>query len=230
MAHAFFWAKVKTAVAMVVAVTAVVGATAVAVQQARKPLFTDHFGGAQPSSAWSSVGGTWTQKDGILSQTSTGVADPRKAVIVDRTYPTDVQITARVRIDSWVDGDYARAGVGVSTNPADGCGYNLTFHHWQSSRHKVQFLDDSLIWGNAYDFQWELGTWYWFKLKRQNDVLYGKVWRDGTPEPAGWPYVQEGWIKRTGGAPALNGGSSIPAQGSGNATVSFADVEVDHPQ
>jgi RNA polymerase sigma factor (sigma-70 family) len=228
MAHALFWAKVKTAVAVVVAVSAVVGAT-VAVQQARKPLFADHFKATQPGSAWKFVGGTWTQKNGVLSQTSTAVADPRKAVIVDRSYPGDVQIAARVRVDSWVNGDYARAGVGLYTNPADGCGYGLAFHYVDGSRYKVQFLDDSLLWGNAYDFRWDVGTWYWFKLKRQNGILYGKVWRDGASEPSGWPYVQEGWTDRTGGAPSLNGGSSMPGLGAGNATASFADVEVDHP-
>jgi RNA polymerase sigma factor (sigma-70 family) len=225
MTHALFWAKVKVAVATVVAVSAVVGATAVVVQRTRAPLFTDHFASKQAGAAWAFPNGAWVHKDGVLSQTATGEAFVRKALIVDRTYPADVQITARVRVDSWLDGDYARAGVGLCTDPS-GYGYNLMFHHWEGTRHKVQFLDDALIWGNAYEFQWEPGVWYWFKLKRQNGTLYGKVWRDGAPEPAGWPYVQEGWTKRSG-APALNGGSGTA--GHGTATVSFADVEVDVP-
>jgi hypothetical protein len=196
-------------------------------QQARRPLFADHFRGSQASPAWTFRGGTWVQKDGVLSQTATDQAFVRKALIVDRAYPGDLQIAARVRVDSWVPGDYARAGVGLCTDPSDGFGYNLTFHEAGGTRNKVQFLDDSLIWGNAYDFQWEQGAWYWFKLKRQGGTLYGKVWRDGSPEPAGWPYVQEGWTGRTGGAPALNGSSGTA--GRGTATASFADVEVDHP-
>lgn len=160
----------------------------------------------------------------MLSQTDTGDADPRKAMVVDRTFPADVQITAKVRVDSWVDGDFARAGVSVYNDPATGNGYNLALHHVGGTRAKVQFLNDQLLWANAYDFNWDLGQWYWFKLKAEKGTLYGKVWADGSAEPADWPYVQTGWTDRTSGAPGLNGGSG--RLGLGTATVSFDDVEV----
>src|SRR5262249_30800867 len=58
-------------------------------------LYVDNFDSASVNAAWKFVGGTWSQSGGLLRQTSTGNADPRKALLVDQTYPTDVQITAR---------------------------------------------------------------------------------------------------------------------------------------
>jgi hypothetical protein len=122
-----------------------------------------------------------------------------------------------VRVDSWAGGDGARAGVSLYNDPATGKGYNLLFHNNTST---VQFLDDGVAWGNSYTFSWSVGTWYWFKLAMINGTLYGKVWQDGTSEPANWMFTQSGWTDRTGGAPGLNGGSSISGT---SATVSFAN-------
>jgi hypothetical protein len=184
-------------------------------------LFADNLDAVSANPAWQFVGGSWTQFGGVLAQTSTATGDPRKALLTDQTYPVDVEITARVRVDSWVNGDYARAGVGLYTN-AQGQGYNLVFHN---DTHTVQFLDDSVAWGNAYSFNWTPGAWYWFDLKEQGGVLFGNVWADGTPEPAGWLFQQTGWSDRGGGAPALNGGST----GAGGATASFDAVSVFKP-
>jgi hypothetical protein len=133
-------------------------------------------------------------------------------------------VVARVRVDSWVDGDYARAGIGLYTNETTGAGYNLVFHGGHGAAGTVQFLDDGVRWGNSYSFTWNPGTWYVFKLRMQAGVLYGKIWQDGTSEPAAWQFTQTGWNNRSGGAPSLNGGSA--AGGSGNSTVSFDDVVV----
>lgn len=228
LASAFYWTKVATMGAMAAVVTAIVGVAAAVTIQFQAPsgpaVFRDHFDSSALRPAWSFRGGNWVLKQGVLSQASLAEEDPRKGLILDRTYPADAQITARVRVDAWVDGDYARAGVGLLSDPDNGAGYNLVFHYAAGSRHKVQFLNDLLYWGNGYDFAWEVGVWYWFKLKRENGTLYGKVWRDGSPEPADWPYVQPGWTDRTGGAPALNGGSG--REGQGTASASFDDVEV----
>ena len=182
--------------------------------------FTDNFNDNSLGSAWTTLGGTWTESGGILSQTSTASADPKKAIISNSglNFGSNLTITAKVRVNSWVNGDMARSGVSLFTNTADGNGYNLVFHNDYNT---VQWLDDSVIWGPSYAFSWSTGTWYWFKMKSESGTLYGKVWQDGSPEPATWPYT---WARsgRTG-YPALNGGSS---NGAVYATVSFDDVTV----
>ena len=104
-----------------------------------------------------------------------------------------------------------------------GQGYNLVFHN---DTNTVQFLDDGVAWGNSYSFAWQVGVWYWFKLEAKGGMLYGKVWADGTAEPADWMFQQTGWSDRSsGGAPALNGGSAS-AGSPGNTTASFGNVTV----
>jgi beta-glucanase (GH16 family) len=183
-------------------------------------LFHDTFSANTPSSAWSFASGTWQINKGVLSQTSTAAADPKKAMITNLTYPSNLMITAEVQVNSWNAGDMARAGVGLYTNPSTGNGYNLVFH----GADHVQFLDDRVTWGNAYTFHWQVGTWYWFQLAELNGTLEGKVWAAGTAEPQSWMFQQTGWTDRTGGAPALNGGSASASAGS--STVSFASVSV----
>jgi hypothetical protein len=183
--------------------------------------FADNFNDNSLGSAWATLGGTWTESDGILSQTSTASADPMKAIISNSglDFGSNLTITAKVRVNSWIDGDMARAGVSLFTNTADGNGYNLLFHN---DHNTVQFLDDKVIWLTpSYTFTFTNNNWYWFKLKMENGVLYGKIWADGGNEPATWPYS---WARsgRTG-YPALNGGSS---DGAVYATVSFDDVTV----
>jgi len=71
----------------------------------------------------------------------------------------------------------------------------------------VQFLHDHVAWGNSYAFAWQVGTWYWFALRQEGGVLYGKVWADGEAEPEGWMFQQDDWAPRAG-APGLNGGTA----------------------
>jgi hypothetical protein len=186
-------------------------------------LFSDNFSGTSLSTAWSLHGGTWVEQNGVLSQTDTVNGDPKKAMVTDKAYPANLQVTARVRLDSWSDGDMARAGIGLYTDPSTGAGYNLVFHSVNGVR-KVQFLDDHVAWGNGIDFNFSAGTFYWFKMQIVNGVLSGKVWQDGTPEPTGWMLTQSGWTDRSSGAPALNGGSAYSGQGS--STASFGNVTV----
>ena len=98
----------------------------------------------------------------------------------------------------------ARAGLGLYTNSSNGDGYNLVFH----GTNQVQFLDDNVTWGNAYAFNWQVGTWYWFQLAENNGTLEGKVWAAGTAEPQNWMFQQTGWTDLTEERPALNGGSA----------------------
>ena len=123
-------------------------------------LFHDTFSSNTPSSAWSFVGGTWKINNGVLSQTGTAVADPKKAMITNQTYPSNLIVTSEVQVNSWNAGDMARAGIGLYTNKSNGNGYNLVFH----GTNQVQFLNDKVAWGNAYTFHWQVGTWYWFQL------------------------------------------------------------------
>ena len=183
-------------------------------------LFHDTFSSNTPSSAWSFVGGTWQINKGVLSQTSTAAADPKKAMITNQTYPSNLMITAEVQVNSWNAGDMARAGVGLYTNPSNGNGYNLVFH----GTNQVQFLDDQVTWGNAYTFNWQVGTWYWFQLAENNGTLEGKVWAAGTAEPQSWMFQQTGWTDLTGGARRST--EVRPAASAGSSTVSFASVSV----
>ena len=185
-------------------------------------LFHDTFSSNTPSSAWSFVGGTWKINNGVLSQTGTAAADPKKAMITNQTYPSNLIVTSEVQVNSWNAGDMARAGIGLYTNTSNGDGYNLVFH----GTNQVQFLNDHVTWGNAYTFNWQVGTWYWFQLAENNGTLEGKVWAAGTAEPQNWMFQQTGWTSLTGGAPALNGGSADGAAGDGSSTASFASVSV----
>jgi predicted alpha-1,2-mannosidase len=180
--------------------------------------FADNFNDNSLGTSWSTYGGTWSESGQILSQTA-AAGDPKKAIISNAGLgtSTDYTITAKVRVDSWTDGDSARAGVGLLTGTSNGCGYNLVFHNNHST---VQFLNDTVAWGSSYTFNWSNNSWYWFKLKMESGVLYGKVWQDGTGEPSNWPYSQA-WSGRTG-YPALNGGST----GVGSSTVSFDDLGI----
>src|SRR5207247_192222 len=127
----------------------------------------------------------------------------KKALVTDQAYPANVVVTAKVRVDSWAASDWARAGVSLDNDPTTGRGYNLVFHDWFGGTTAVQFLDDGVAWGKAYRYTFSVGTWYWFQLQRNNGVLYGKVWEDGTPEPSAWMFTQAGWADRPGGAPGL---------------------------
>ena len=184
---------------------------------------SDNFNGNGIWSGWTLIGGTWSESSGVLAQTSSANGDPKKAILSNAGLfnNQDYEITVKVRIDSWVDGDYARGGVSLFSNTGDGNGYNLVFHN---DHNTVQWLDDHVAWGPSYTFSWNTGTWYWFKMKSESGTLYGKVWQDGSSEPAIWSYT---WVRsgRTG-YPALNGGSS---NGGSSSTVSFDDVTVCSP-
>ncbi|MBN1411324.1 MAG: discoidin domain-containing protein [Spirochaetales bacterium] len=185
--------------------------------------FSDNFNDNTIGSAWTMYSGTWSETGGILRQDSTSQGDPCKAIVVNSglNVSGNHTITAKVYINSWTDGDTARAGVSLLTGTGDGRGYNLLFHNNHST---VQFLDDMVAWGTSYTFNWSDQTWYWFKMKMENGTLYGKVWQDGAAEPSNWPYT---WARsgRTG-YPALNGGTSGHG---GSCTVFFDDVRITSP-
>jgi hypothetical protein len=178
-------------------------------------LFADHFDAASRGAGWSTVGGTWAQSGGVLSQTKLEWGEPQKASVTGVAFPAAVEVRSRVRVDSWGGGESARAGISLGAD-ASGRGYNLVFH---GDTNTVQFLNDQVAWGSSYAFAWRVGTWYRFALRQEGGVLYGKVWADGEAEPASWQFRQEGWAERPG-APGLNGGSYATT------TASFDDFSV----
>ncbi|HKB01509.1 MAG TPA: hypothetical protein VKD90_04775, partial [Gemmataceae bacterium] len=180
---------------------------------------TDTFGAMQPGAGWTLVGGgSWRSAGGVVAQNNTAVSDRKVAVLADRSWGQDQEIVASVRVDSWTSGIYARAGVAVRTSSTTGQGYGLVFN----GTNQVRFLDDGVAWGNTYSFTWQTGIWYKFRLRIEREVLLGKVWAAGDPEPTDWMYTQTGWGSKASGAPGLHGGAA--AAGAGNSTASFDDV------
>lgn len=180
----------------------------------------DNFNDNSISPAWLFKNGSWSEANGYLMQTSTAVADPKKAILYNCGFDdsTDYTIKAKVMVpqNTWTNNeDMARAGVSLFTDPVTGQGYNLLFH---STYKRVQFLDDFQGWSGNFSFNWSTGTWYWFMLKSEGRNLYGKVWRDGQQEPATWSFTWTAPTERRG-YPALNGGS-------GHAAVWFDEVYI----
>ena len=200
-------------------------AVAVCAPAMAAPIFSDDFSAAALNPAMATFGGAWAVTDGVLAQSDVAKGDPKKAIVVIQDLPADLQVTAKVRVDAWVKGDYSRAGVSLRSNVKDGQGYNLLFHDDQL---RVQFLDDAKAWGKTnFPFTWETGVWYWFKLKNEGNILSGKVWKVGTDEPTDWPFTEKGWKLTRVGYPAMNGGSS---DGKVAATASFDDLSISAPE
>jgi len=168
--------------------------------------------------------GEWVEEGGVFSQTSTSQGDEAHAVIMDKQYPELITIQAKVRIDSWVNGDSARAGLALRVGEDSGRGYNFLFHNTQST---IQFLNDQAAWGNSAVYDFEVEKWYWMQFHIDKDMmLHGKVWEDGEAEPDDWMHEQDafGDVRPwEGGYPALNGGTSPHG---GEVTVSFDEVEI----
>ena len=84
---------------------------------------------------------------------------------------SDVVLTAKMRIDAWREGDWARAGIGVCADPASGRGYNLLFH-----KGRLTLMRDFVAWGPGCEFRVETGQWYWMKLsKTAGEIQPGRV-------------------------------------------------------
>lgn len=174
---------------------------------------------------------TWVEEDGVLKQTEPRPGDETYAIIAnDIEFPPVITVQAKVRVDSWVDGDGARCGLGLRNNPTVGRGLSLLFHQDQV---RIQFLSDQASWGSQATFAWEVGSWYWFKFcVDEDDILMGKVWLDSEAEPDDWMLEQS--ITFTTADRSIAGGYQFPALNAsgtdvgrgGENTISFDDVEV----
>jgi hypothetical protein len=211
-------------------------------------LFTDVFDGTTATSSWTPVGasGAWQFNETLpynpslpansLSQTNlTTAADPQKAVVTGITAASSstpsLMITAQFEVTNWQAGEYARAGVGLDTNSSTGAGYNIVIRDRNGGQHNtLQFLDDGVVWGNQYAFNFTIGDGHWYNIKMESrgGVLYANVWAVGTTEAPTWQYVQAGWGDRTGGYAGLNGSSEgvFPNESFSGATAAFQHVTV----
>jgi len=186
-----------------------------------KALFSCDFN-SDLAKEWRLIGGKWELKDGCLKQTDPKPADPTKAIIMagDREdVSNELLIVAKLRLDSWKDGEHARAGISVCSDPATAHGFNLVFH-----RGRLEFVHDYVTWGPGVDFSCRAGIWYWMKLCKEAGELKGKAWPDGDPEPAEWMVTWKGSNEDVTGYPALVGGSGGP--GEDICTVSFASCQL----
>jgi hypothetical protein len=181
----------------------------------------DNFTGDKLSKQWKIFNGEWSVNNHELTQKDITAMELKKAIFGNTgvDFGPNQTITALVKVNSWSNVPGERTGVSLFTDPYYGKGYNLVFAEDQKT---VRFLDDSVIWGPRYKFDWTPGVWYWFKLKMADDVLYGKIWPKGKSEPEDWPYR---WATSSRtlypqGYPALNGGLS------NGDSVSFAEVTV----
>jgi hypothetical protein len=166
------------------------------------------------ASKWTTYQGTWSEKNGIISQTSTAGGDPEKCIAKSAPQSDYYAMRALVRPNSGTNGD-ERTGLSIKTSTVTGCGYNYLFHDF-NSKTTDQFLDDQVAWGTSYGRSaWSFGTWYWFEICHDGTNVKGRIWNVGATPGAFNSWARSG---RTGYF-ALNGGSF-------GGTVSFDDVFV----
>ena len=193
---------------------------------AGKVLFVDTFSKDTLDPAWAIAegkeGGEWVIRDGVLSQI--GLTPPpkpfgHKLVLVDKEYPKELTIQAKVRVDQGEPGDHMLGGIAVRIDVDVGQGWCFLFHR---DFNTMQYLDDRKAWSAAFNFQWKLEEWYWMQLHvNKENELFAKVWEVGEEEPAD-QLEHKGWSGREG-PPGLDGGGRHEK---GFATLSFDDVIV----
>ena len=145
-------------------------------------VFTDNFNDNRINSRWSfpnvptNAIARWAEKGGVMKQSSTSDALERKALVTGTEAAT--KVTAKVRVDTWVDGEFARAGVVLFGK------YNLVFTGNVFGSKRVEFLYDGVTWSGRDNqagaagfrlFEWKVGTWYQFEMKIEDGMLIGEV-------------------------------------------------------
>ena len=187
--------------------------------------FTDDFTSGVLTTPWTITDGYWAEANGILSQTSTVADSTARFALVGNagtTYPSDYMIEAEVQITASTGG-ISNVGLGTHLNSGGG-GYGLYFNGAPSSANLE--LVATYYGGSYISFPFTVGTWYWFKLLVQDGTVYGKVWQDGTQEPANWLLSQTETYYPSG-LPGLMAGNAV--QGTGYSTASFQNVSVQTP-
>ena len=195
-----------------------------------KTLFLDDFEDGKIDKAFKFTGQDpkWVEKGGALSQTKKSVGDVCHAIIVDREYPKAITIQAKLRVDEWESGAYARSGISVRVNLAgNGLCFLFSDHRVAKPRTGAAFLNDHVAWGSLVQYEWDVKGWYWFQLQIDaKDKMYAKIWKAGKKEPKKWLAEIDSKIGLGGtreGYPGLNGSSG---NGGGQSLVSYDEVEV----
>ena len=187
-----------------------------------KVLWKDTFDDGTINSAYlfKSNAGGWVEKGGIISQTDP-VPKDTCYLIYPGGFNEPLATIVKIRIDSWEDNDYSRAGLGFRLT-LDGKGYAFLIHQTLKN---VEYLNDALAWKNNDTpppfGAVEIGKWYWMKAEISKDGLKGKIWPEAETEPTKWlldSKLDFGAVRDTSGNVGLNGGSNINA---GQTLVSF---------
>ena len=186
------------------------------------PIFSDATGNVSlytPQGA-----GTWAAGGGFLTS-SGGSGDPsddvfNAAAFVGGAAPQYYTVIAEVNAIGSIND---RAGIGVYTQ-ANGKGFKFLM---TNTANTVKFLNDAIVWGNTATATFSAGNWYWMKMQAAPGMLNGKIWAEGTTEPANWtaseplaaaPY---NFTTYTSGYPCLTGRAGQ--------TVEFKNVSVTTP-
>jgi len=192
-------------------------------------LFFDDFEDGKINNAFEFTGNNpeFVEEDGVLKQNEKVVGDTCYAVIADKEYPKVLTIKAKMRVDEWETGAYARNGVGVRVSKDTGQGLAFLFsdHRVGKPHTGVAFLDDHVAWGPLEAYDWEMKKWYWFQLHIDDKgELHAKIWEDGEAEPNNWMWeIANFGVAKTEGYPGLNASSG---NGAGTSLPSFDQVEV----
>ena len=192
-------------------------------------LFFDDFedGRIDDAFQFTGQGPEFVEENGVLTQKTQVVGDACYAVIADKEYPEVLTIQAKLRVDEWKSGPYARTGVGVrvSIDTGEGIAFLFSDHRVAKPQTGVAFLDDHVAWGPLENYEWEMDTWYWFQFHiDQKGELHSKIWQDGEAEPKDWMWdIASFGVNRVEGYPGLNASSG---GGDGVSIPSFDSVEV----
>ena len=118
-------------------------------------LFACTFPNTSLAKPWKTIGGTWQVQQGVLKQLDAGLDDPSKAVLIlgdAEEMSSGIEVTAKLRLDTWKGDDQARAGVGLCCDPETGYGLNLAFNRGQ-----LQFVHDYVTWAPGCAFSYQTG-------------------------------------------------------------------------
>jgi len=143
-------------------------------------LFFDDFSGSSlDTDKWTNYGiDNLSVSDGLLSANTTS-DDPAKVVADENgsgQTGNNLAMRARFRLNTGSHNDQ-RAGLSLKTNLSDGRGYNYVLHDFSAGGglDKVQFLDDYVVWGTAYSFNWSKGTWYIEEIYHNGSAVKGRI-------------------------------------------------------
>jgi len=162
--------------------------------------FQDGFSGSALGTNWVVCGANVYFVSGGLLHVAAAGGNPSHLLYELRGYNGTVQeMLARIRVLNFASGGGCGGGLGVGVDPASSLGINYLFQNANSkgeSGNYFALLDDLMAGAPGQKSGWQLGQWYWLRLRQEpnapsqggvNDV-FAKAWlADGnTAEPPGW--------------------------------------------